>query len=119
MKQTTKLIGMLALGAFALGQVDVVRAADKNPPERMTYQGYLVDANNSPLGNSEPVNYDVVFRIYNAKQGGAAIWAEQQTVTIDKGNFSVLLGEGAAATDAEPHGKLSEAFSGSDVSGLQ
>ena len=116
MKQTTKLIGMLALGAFALGQVDVVRAADKNPPERMTYQGYLVDANNSPLGNSQPVNYDVVFRIYNAKQGGAAIWAEQQTVTIDKGNFSVLLGEGAAASDAEPHDALSTAFTGADVS---
>jgi hypothetical protein len=116
MKQTTKLIGMLALGAFALGQVDVVRAADKNPPERMTYQGYLVDANNSPLGNSEPVNYDVVFRIYNAKQGGAAIWAEQQTVTIDKGNFSVLLGEGSVASDAEPHDALSTAFTGADVS---
>jgi hypothetical protein len=45
MKQTTKLIGMLALGAFALGQADVARAADANPPERMTYQGYLVDVN--------------------------------------------------------------------------
>ena len=36
---------MLALGAFALGQADVARAADANPPERMTYQGYLVDVN--------------------------------------------------------------------------
>jgi len=124
MKQTTKLIGMLALGAFALGQVEMVRAADKNPPERMTYQGYLIDAADLPLGSilvnntpvSDPQNYNIVFRIYKAKQGGDAIWAEQQTVTIDLGNFSVLLGEGAAASDAEPHGKLSEAFSGSDVS---
>ena len=124
MKQTTKLIGMLALGAFALGQVEMVKAADKNPPERMTYQGYLIDANDDPLGSilvngtpvSDPQNYNIVFRIYKAKQGGDAIWAEQQTVTIDLGNFSVLLGEGAEVSNAEPHGKLSEAFSGSDVS---
>ena len=79
------------MGAIALGQVGQLQAADANPPERMTYQGFLVDGNGAALGNSAPANYDVVFRIYNAKSGGTPIWSEQQTVTVDKGYFSVLL----------------------------
>ena len=115
MKQTKKLIRMLALGAFALGEVDVARAADANPPERMTYQGYLVDVNGDPLGKLAPTNYDTVFRVYAAKQGGTALWAEQQTITVDKGYFSVLLGEGSQY-GSELHGDLSGAFDGTDVS---
>ncbi|SVE19193.1 uncharacterized protein METZ01_LOCUS472047, partial [marine metagenome] len=116
MKQTTKLIGMLALGAFALGQADVARAADANPPERMTYQGYLVDVNGDALGNLAPTNYDTVFRVYAAKQGGTALWAEQQTITVDKGYFSVLLGEGSSTASNEPRDNLSAAFDGLDAS---
>ena len=58
------------MGAIALGQVGQLQAADANPPERMTYQGYLVDGNGDPLGKDVPANYDVVFRIYDAKSGG-------------------------------------------------
>jgi hypothetical protein len=116
MKQITKLIGMLALGGFALGQADVALGADANPPERMTYQGYLVDGNGAPLGNSAPTNYDVVFRVYADKQVGTALWAEQQTITVDKGYFSVLLGEGSSTASGEPRGNLSAAFDGLDAS---
>jgi hypothetical protein len=116
MKQITKLIGMLGLGGFALGQADVALGADANPPERMTYQGYLVDGNGAPLGNSAPTNYDVVFRVYADKQVGTALWAEQQTITVDKGYFSVLLGEGSSTASGEPRGNLSAAFDGLDAS---
>ena len=88
-------IAVLVVGVITLGQAEQLHAADANPPERMTYQGYLVDGNADPLGNSAPANYDIVFRIYNVKSGGTPIWSEQQTVTVDKGYFSVLLGEGA------------------------
>jgi microcystin-dependent protein len=115
MKQTTKLIGVLALGAFVLGQADVARAADANPPERMTYQGYLADVNGDALGKLAPTNYDTVFRVYAAKQDGDALWAEQQTITVDKGYFSVLLGEGSQY-GSELHGDLSDAFDGLDAS---
>jgi hypothetical protein len=37
-----------------------------------------------------------VFRIYDVENGGVPLWGEQQTVTVDKGFFNVLLGEGAA-----------------------
>jgi hypothetical protein len=104
------------LGGFALGQADVALGADANPPERMTYQGYLVDGNGAPLGNSAPTNYDVVFRVYADKQVGTALWAEQQTITVDKGYFSVLLGEGSSTASGEPRGNLSAAFDGLDAS---
>jgi len=119
MKQIMKQVGMMVACVFALAQVGDAWAADANPPERMTYQGYLVDGNGAPLGDSVPANYDVVFRIYNIKTGGATdniLWAEQQTVTVDKGYFTVLLGEGVASANGDPNGDLSAVFAGSDAS---
>ena len=115
MNKTIRNIGVLVVSAFALVQGGEVWAADANPPERMTYQGYLVDGNGAALGDSVPANYDVIFRIYAAKQGGTALWAEQQTVTADKGYFSVLLGEGSQY-GSELHGDLAAAFDGADAS---
>ena len=110
-----KITLTLVFAALVLGQAGRLNAADANPPERMTYQGYLVDGNGDPLGGSVPANYDVVFRIYNVKQGGTSLWAEQQTVTVDKGYFSVLLGEGSQY-GSESHGALSAVFDGGDAS---
>ena len=116
----------LVFAAIALGQAGKLNAADANPPELMTYQGYLVDGNGNALGSKEdpsnptqrvssPANYVVVFRIYSAKTQGSAIWAEQQTVTVDKGYFSVLLGQGSQY-GSEPNGDLSAVFDGADAS---
>ena len=88
--------------------------ATPNPPERLTYQGFLVDGNGVALGNSAPKNYDVIFRIYNDQTAGAMLWAEQQTVTVDKGYFSVLLGEGASTGESRP--LLSTLFRGTTAS---
>ena len=115
MNKAIRNVAILMVGVFALGLPGLARGADANPPERMTYQGYLVDGNGAPLGNLAPANYDVIFRIYAVKQGGAAIWAEQQTVTVDKGYFSVVLGEGSQY-GSELHGNLSAAFDGADAS---
>jgi microcystin-dependent protein len=75
------------------------RAADANPPDRMSYQGYLVDSSGTALGNTAPKNYDVIFRIWSDQllaTTGYRLWSEQQTITVDKGYFSVLLGEGSS-----------------------
>jgi hypothetical protein len=93
-------------------------AADDNPPEGLTYQGYLVDANSDPLGSPTPRNFDVVFRIYNIEQGGDTtnvLWTEQQTVTVDNGYFSVLLGEGSAV-GSEAYPAISTIFRAADAS---
>jgi len=93
-------------------------AADANPPQGMTYQGFLTDSNGTVLGNTAPANYDTVFRIWSVKEGGdssALLWSEQQTVTVDKGYFSVLLGEGSIV-GSEPKGALPQVFHANDAS---
>lgn len=92
-----------------------VQAATASPPDLMAYQGYLVDENGMPLGNAAPKNFDVVFRIWSDQLSGDRLWAEQQTITIDKGYFSVLLGEGAVYS-GEPHPALSSLFAGTGAS---
>ena len=104
---------LLGFALFA-GALDAA-AATASPPERMTYQGFLVDANGVALATNLPANYAVVFRIYDASTGGNIIWSEQQTVTVDKGNFSVLLGEGTAVS-GEARPDLSTVFSGATAS---
>ncbi len=90
------------------------RAADARPPELMTYQGFLVDANGAPLAPNNPANYPVIFRIFDQATGGNRLWSEQQIVTIDKGNFSVLLGEGTEVS-GESRPPLSQVFGGSGL----
>ncbi len=94
--------------------VPVRAQATPNPPERMTYQGFLVGSDGVALGNSAPKNYDVIFKIYDDQLAGDLLWAEQQTVTVDKGYFSVLLGEGAST--GEPRPALSTLFKGASAS---
>lgn len=102
--------------ALALALVSIpVQAASSSPPDLMTYQGYLVDNNGTPLGNTAPKNYDVVFRIWSDQLGGVRLWTEQQTITIDKGYFSVLLGEGATYS-GESRPALSALFTAADAS---
>ena len=91
------------------------RAADANPPDRMSYQGYLVDSSGAALGNTAPKNYDVIFRIWSDQllaTPGYRLWSEQQTITVDKGYFSILLGEGSAYS-GEARPLLSSLFANS------
>lgn len=75
-------------------------------PLFINYQGKVYDSSGLPLGASgsasapvaAPVNRKVLFRFYDAVTGGNRLWTEEQTVTISVGEFSVLLGQGIAAT---------------------
>lgn len=107
---------MIAGFALVQGSQALAQATPK-PPERMTYQGYLAGSDGVPLGNSNPKNYDVIFRIFDSESGATPLWGEQQTVTVDKGNFSVLLGEGAAVAGVPFAGiTLSSLFTGPTAS---
>lgn len=94
------------------------RSQTMSPPGTMSFQGYLTDGNGNPLGatNVGPKNYTVVFRIWDSQTGGNELNAEQQTVTVNNGYFSILLGQGSAYA-AEPHvASLSTLFTGSTAS---
>lgn len=95
---------LILLSLLLLGFSPSLHAA--GPPEAMTFQGFLVDGNGNPLAMSNPANYPVILRIYGAATGGSSLWSEQQIVTVDKGNFSVILSEGTLVS-GEPKPLLS------------
>ena len=108
---TIALVAAMHLGDAAYAQ------ATPKPPERMTYQGFIAGSDGVALGNTAPKNYDVIFRVYDAETAGTLIWGEQQTVTVDKGYFSVLLGEGAPVSGVPNAGiTLSSLFNSATAS---
>jgi len=111
-----RLGACLALLLVLAAAPDARAQANANPPGKLTYQGFLTDVNGTPLGNAQPINTNIIFRIHTASSGGTLRWAEQQTVTIDKGHFSVLLGEGAPNASEPFTNNLSGIFGGSDAS---
>lgn len=85
-------------------------------PPYINYQSVVTDSTGTGLGDAAPINRKILFRIYDAPTAGAKVWAEEQTVTISKGEFSVLLGNGipAPSPDDTLHGDLSTVFAGGD-----
>ena len=115
MRARLLLLTLAMICAFAT----TIRAASQNPPDQMSYQGFLTDNNGVTLGAPDPLNYDISFRIYSGPTGGTAIWGEKHTVTIDNGYFSVMLGSAGAVntpTPVAPRPALSTIFSGTDAS---
>jgi len=63
--------------------------AHADAPQTMHFQGYLKDAAGDPVDGS----VDMVFAIYDAESGGAALWTEAHAaVPVDDGVYSVVLG---------------------------
>jgi microcystin-dependent protein len=86
-----------------------------NPPGQISYQGFLTDAGGIPLATNTPRNYTLNFRIYDASTGGNEKWAEQQVVTVDRGYFTVMLGNGSSI-DSNFTNNLTGVFSGASAS---
>lgn len=91
----TRLLLAALLAASVAGPL-TLSAQTSMVPNAMSYQGVLTDANGDAVAPSAPENRNLEFRIYNAATGGTVLWAEAQTVTVFKGNFSVILGNGTA-----------------------
>lgn len=111
-----RLLTLLGAALVALAPLRPARAADNNPPTKLTHQGFLTDANGLPLGNAAPTNKTIIFRIFNAPAAGTRLWAAQQVVTVDKGHYSVLLGEGSAVVGESFLADLSTIFDGTGAS---
>ena len=103
MKRNASLpIGALCAALLLLPAAHTL-AQNAKPPTQLTYQGFLTDGNGVPFGNTSPTNKTVIFRIYDVLSGGTTAadlkWSSQQVVTVDKGYFSVLLGQGSAGPE--------------------
>ena len=60
-------------------------------PQLLTEQGQLLDSSGNPVAGSIQIS----FAIYNTPTGGTALWTEAQTITLDEGFFSAILGQTA------------------------
>ena len=116
-----RLVLVTFLLAAALG-VPICQA-QITPPDLMSYQGYLTDGSGSALGVPNPKNYNVLFRVWNVQTGGTVggsseLYAEQQTVTVDNGYFSVLLGQGSSYPGEPTASAISGVFTNSGATKL-
>jgi hypothetical protein len=72
--------------------VMIALPADAIVPSNLVEQGRLLDGGGAPLTGSAMLT----FALYASANATTALWSEQQTVTLDEGYFSVLLGESTA-----------------------
>ena len=97
------LVSTLALlGSSAFAQTTKV-------PAYINYQGNVRSATGTPLSATRPVT----FRFYKSPTSILAadrLWSESQSVTIVDGNFSVLIGGGAAVNNEANTGTFAEVF---------
>ena len=73
--------------------------AETQVPSLMNYQGHVTNAAGDAIGTGSSVNRSVTFRFWKSATDTAAemrLYSETQTVTILNGDFSVLIGNGAA-----------------------
>jgi len=89
MKPPARLLASLLLSGASL---------HAEVPATINYQGVVADSAGTLIGATGAINRKIIFRIYDASTGGNRLWTEEQTVTIYKGEFSVLLGAGTTAT---------------------
>jgi hypothetical protein len=86
MKTLTKVILVVNFLLFTLNcSLSTLNAA---VPHLINYQGRLTDSTGKPLEGT----HNLTFRIYDAETAGNLLWEETQSVLLQKGVFSVLLG---------------------------
>ncbi len=96
-RPTNRLLPLLA--AFAL--LGSAHAQTTAVPDYLSYQGRALNADGTAIGAGTPVNRTITFRVWDHPSNGLTanlIYSEQQVVTIANGEFSALIGAGAATT---------------------
>ena len=64
----------------------------------LTYEGYLTDLDNAPLGGA----VSMTFALYTSDSGGDPLWEEGHSVTVSDGHFTVQLGDGQELPEDPP-----------------
>jgi hypothetical protein len=87
------LVLLIAIALLAVGLSfgsDEGSTNSKSIPHLINYQGVLTSPGGDPVQDG---TYEIYFGIYDAVQGGNLEWNHTYSVTVEKGLFSVLLGE--------------------------
>ena len=84
---------ILLLAFLSIGYLILVVSLYAAVPQRINYQGKLLDNLGAPVTDG---SRNITFRIFNVSVGGAALWSETQSVSTQDGLFNVILGSVAA-----------------------
>src|SRR6185312_11802281 len=82
-RRRTTTAGILLIG------LSIASASAAAVPTLLTEQGQLLDASGNPVTGS----INVTFTIYDQPTGGTSLWTETQSISLDQGFFSAILGE--------------------------
>ncbi len=90
--------GIALVLTFVFSQAgDLSIQAGRLVPKLLNYQGYLTDTFGIPIDDS----LDMTFKVFDAASSGNELWSEGQTnVPIERGVFSVILGESTPIPDS-------------------
>ena len=87
-----RLYLLFALATFVLVAA-LPFAAQAQVPAKISYQGLVLDEAQALLADG---TYQVTFRLYSEDGGAPALWSETQTVAVEGGLLSTLIGAGEA-----------------------
>lgn len=74
--------------------------ADTGVPLELSYQATVTDDAGNLIADADPENFEVTVRIWTEATGGDLLWSEKQSVSIFKGRFAMILGQGAEVPTA-------------------
>lgn len=86
MRRLDSILQALIIGTTLL--VIMVPCTFAIVPGTINFQGYLTSPEGTPLDTT----LNISFRIYSEAEGGSAIWAEEQSITIVDGLYNAVLG---------------------------
>ena len=97
-RSCTFVIGVVSLMFLC---TPVAGSVSAQVPQKINYQGYLVGSGGTPVNATVQMR----FAIYDVASDGNALWSETQTVTINDGRYSVVLGSVTpiSLTEAKPY----------------
>ncbi|MFO0756540.1 MAG: fibrinogen-like YCDxxxxGGGW domain-containing protein [Byssovorax sp.] len=84
-REGKRWLGIVSIGVVSIG---IAGSAGAAVPLTFTEQGRLFDAAGAPLAGTIGVR----FSVYADPAGGAPLWTELQSITLDDGYFSAALG---------------------------
>jgi hypothetical protein len=90
MTNTTQKLRQVVLFLCAIAALySVSGASAQDVPPYLVHQGRLLDALNAPVEGAQ----SLTFNLYAEETGGASLWTETQTVSVNAGFYSVTLGQ--------------------------
>lgn len=89
-------------------------------PSLISYQGHVSNGTGTEIGSPTPVNRTVTFRLWNHASATAdanRLYAESAVVSINNGDFSVLIGQGTPTGESTVYASLADAgvFNGNEI----